>query len=129
VGEQVENLDREGSVLHTLLSGLAADGGALDSRAADRQPHRRTPQAVPQLPQRGVVGDVDGEGAEGPFEGLLGGIRHRGDAAATQVLHDQGLEDVVDLCGAKRQLNGGRAVHRADALEVADPAGEQLNSG
>ena len=80
---------------------------------------------VEDLAEGRVVGQVDGEGAEGLFDRGLAVVVDGGDVAAAEVLQDHALEQVVDVLDGEAQIDAGIALDFAFALEVADAAGEQ----
>src|SRR5207248_2139742 len=80
---------------------------------------------VEDLPEGGVVAQVEGEGAQGPLGRLLAVVADGGQLALAGVLEDQALEQVVDVRGGEGQLDPGVPLDGALALEVAQAAGEE----
>jgi len=73
------------------------------------------------LTQRGIAGQIDGEGLECLGDRVAGAVGHRGDTAAPQVLHDHALEQVVDVVDVELQIDSAVPLNFAAMLEEANP--------
>ena len=98
----------------------------------DRARHRRggvefhllAAEPAEEVAERRVVGEVDGERAEGLRDRVAGGVGD-GRSPAIAIEHDHALEQVVDIVGRELHLDGGIAGHLARVLEVAHARREQ----
>src|SRR5262249_40051862 len=80
---------------------------------------------VQDLPEGGVVRQVDREALERALDGDVAVVADGTDVAAIHVAQGHGLDEVVDVGDGEGQVDALGALDGALALEVAHPAGEQ----
>ena len=123
-GEQREDLLLDRLVLAGLQPPLLNTHDRARHRRGGVEFHLLAAEPAEEVAERRVVGEVDGERAEGLRDRVAGGVGD-GRSPAVAIEHDHALEQVVDIVSRELHLDGGIAGHLARVLEVAHARREQ----